>query len=118
VADIKMGPSATSDVADLSPFISHTVSFYHTVLRAGTFDMYGVLSTNVDRKKGYFDPFPLALLLSYVMFCLILFYYLLFYSILPCHFVSRGVSCCTDSYRIVSVFYCSILYAILRNAPL
>ena len=35
------------------------------VLRAGIFDMHGVLSTNVDRKKkGCIDPFPLVLLLS------------------------------------------------------
>ena len=119
MADIMMGPSATSDVADLSYFISHIVSLYLTVLRAGIFDIHGVLSINVDReKKGCIDPFPLALLLTYVIFCLTLFHSLLFYSVLLCHFLSRVVSCCTDSYRIVSVFYCSILYAILRNAPL
>jgi hypothetical protein len=105
-------PSATSDVADLSYFIF--VYLYQTVLRAGIFDMHYVLSTNVDRKKkGCFDPFPLSLLLSYVIFCLTLFY-----SVLPCHFLSRVASCCTDSYCIVSAFYCSILSSILRSAPL
>jgi hypothetical protein len=113
-----MGLSATSDVADLSYFISHIVSLYQTVLRAGIFDIHGVLSTDIDRKKGRFDPFPLALLLSYIMFCLTLLYSLLFYSVLLCHFLSRVASCCTDSYCLVSAFYCSILYAILRNAPL
>ena len=52
------------------------------------------------------------------MFCLTLFSSELFCSVLPCHFLSRVVSCCTDTYRIVSAFYCSIIYAILRNAPL
>jgi hypothetical protein len=118
VADIMMGSSATSDVADLSYFISHVVSLYQTVLRAGIFDIHGVLSTNKDRKMGRFDPFPLALLLSYIMFCLTLLYSLLFCSVLLCHFLSRVASCCTDSYCLVSAFYCSILYAILRNAPL
>jgi hypothetical protein len=64
-----------------------------------------------------------ALLLSYVLFCLtlfnsVLYYSVLFRSVLLCHFLSRVVSCCTDSYRIVSASYCSILYSILRNAPL
>jgi hypothetical protein len=92
-----MGSSATSDVADLSYFISHVVSLYQTVLRAGIFDIHGVLSINVDRKKkGCFDPFPLALLLSYIIFCLTLLYSLLFYSVLRCHFLSRVASCCMD----------------------
>jgi hypothetical protein len=64
VTDIMMGSSANSDVADLSYFISHIVSLYRTVLRADSFDMHDLLSTNVDRKKECFDPFPLALLLS------------------------------------------------------
>ena len=92
MADIMMGSSATSDLADVSYFISHIVSLYQRVLRAGIFDMHGVLSTNVDRKKDFFDPFPLALLLSYVIFCLSLFYYLLFYSLLLCHFLSLVAS--------------------------
>ena len=89
-----MGSSATSDVADLSYFISHIMSLYLTVLRAGNFDIHGVLSTNVDRKKkGCFDPFPLALLLSYVIFCLTLFYSLLF-----CSALSLLVSFCIMLY--------------------
>jgi hypothetical protein len=40
------------------------LSLHRTVLRADYFDIHGVLSTNVDRKKkGRFDSFPLALLL-------------------------------------------------------
>jgi hypothetical protein len=64
VADIMMGSSATSDVADLSYFVSDVVSLYQMVLRAGSFDMYRVLSTNVDRKKDCFDPFSPVLLWS------------------------------------------------------
>ena len=60
----------------------------------------------------------LTLLCSCLVLCFVLLYCVLFCSVLPCHFLSRVVSCCTDSYRIVSVFYCSILYAILRHAPL
>jgi hypothetical protein len=65
VADIMMGSSTATNVAELSYFISHIVSLYLTVLRAGIFDIHGVLSTNVDwKKKGCFDLLPLALLLS------------------------------------------------------
>jgi hypothetical protein len=53
-----------------------------------------------------------------VLLCSIRFCTILFRSVLLCHFLSRVASCCTDSYRIVSAFYCSVLYAILRNAPL
>jgi hypothetical protein len=116
VADIMMGSSATSDVADLSYFISHVVSSYQTVLRAGIFDIHGVLSTNVDRKKkGRFAPCP-ALVLYYI-----LSYFVLFSSVLFCSALSLLVPCCImlyGLYCVVSAFYCSILYAILRNAPL
>ena len=104
---------------DVLQLIIHIFSLYRTVLHAGIFDIHGVLSINVDRKrKGCIDPFSLVLHLSYVMFCLPLFYSLLFYSVLLCHFLSRVASYCTDSYCLVSAFYCSIFYAILRNAPL
>ena len=49
MTDIMMGSSANSDVADLSYFKSHIVSLYRTVLRTDSFDVHGVLSTNVDR---------------------------------------------------------------------
>ena len=61
----------------------------------------------------------LCTILSYcVLFSSLLFRSAVFYSVLFCSALSRVVSCCTDSYCIVSEFYCSILYAILRNAPL
>jgi hypothetical protein len=67
-----------------------------------------------------------ALLLCYVLFCLtplssVLYCTVLFCSVLFCSTLSLLVSCCVMLYwldRIVSASYCSILYAILRNAPL
>ena len=100
---------------DVLQLIIHIFSLYRTVLHAGIFDIHGVLSINVDRKrKGCIDPFSLVLHLSYVMFCLALFFSLLFYSVLLCHFLSRVASYCTDSYCLVSAF--TVLYSVLFYA--
>jgi hypothetical protein len=113
----------------LAPYsISHIVSLYQTVLRAGIFDIHGVLSTNVDnKKKGCIDPFPLSLLLSYVVFCLcsILFCSILFCSVTSCLVLCHAVLTRNALFLRFTVPYSMPFYAMrhcgvsvtLHNAP-
>ena len=106
------------------PIISHIVSLHRTVLRAGSFDIHGVLSTNVDRKKGCLDPFPLALPCSFLVnliyltllcSCLVLWsvllYCVLFCSALYCLVTSCLVLCHAVLTRIALFLYFTVPYS-------
>ena len=68
------------------------ISLYRTVLRAGSFDIHGVLSIYLDRKTGCFVPFPLA------PPCIDLICLTLWLSVLFCSALSFLVSFCVMLY--------------------
>ena len=123
MADIMMGSSATPAVRSrgrrydglCGPFqlwLMFDIWLYGTVLRAGSFDIHGVLSIHLDLKTdGLFCSVPSCTALPSIdLICLalwlsILFCSVLFCSVVPCQFLSRVASCCTDSHRIASVVH-------------
>ena len=106
--------------------ILYLMSLYRTVLRADSFDMHGLLSTNVDRKKDCIDPFPLALLLSgliesdllcsCLMLCPALLYSVQNYSVLFCLVTSCLVLCHAVLTHIASFLRFTVPYSMPFSA--
>ena len=72
-----------------------------------SFHIHSVLSTNVDRKKGCFDPFPLALLLSDLI-C-----HTLYHSVLLCSILSKSVL--FSSVPFCYILFCSFLFCLVTS---